>query len=110
MADGMDDRKTISLASDEADELEPRRVPPAVIAAGVGAAVVGLGLLGWLIYRNRRRSNLVQALRAALPARASDLRDRGRERLGDLRDLGVERMGDARLLRDELRKRLKRAR
>lgn len=104
-------RQTIAMASDEIDEMdemEPRRVPTAVIAAGVGAAVVGLGLLGWLIYRKRRRHNVIQDLRTNLPVRASDLRDRGVERLGGLRDLGMERVGDVRLLRDEVRKRLKR--
>lgn len=103
-------RKTIAIArDDEDDDMEPRRVPPAVIAAGVGAAVVGLGLLGWLIYRNRRRRDLFQQLQAALPARVTDLRARGAHRLGDLRELGVERMDDVRVLRDEVIKRLKSA-
>jgi hypothetical protein len=102
-------RKTIAVASEDPDEMEPRRVPPAVIAAGVGAAVIGLGLLGWLIYRNRRRSNLIAQLRAALPSRAGDLRDRGVERLGDLRDMGMDRMSDVRSLSEEVRKRLKKA-
>ena len=102
-------RKTIAVASEDADELEPRRVPPAVIAAGVGAAVVGLGLLGWLIYRSRRRRSLIQQLQASLPGRVSELRELGVGRLGDLRDLGAERMGDVRSLRDEVRRRLRKA-
>jgi hypothetical protein len=114
MADDINDqinagRKTIAVASEDPDEMEPRRVPPAMIAAGVGAAVVGLGLLGWLIYRSRRRRNLIQQLQASLPGRVSELREMGAGRLGDLRDLGVERMGDVRSLRDEVRRRLKKA-
>ncbi len=102
-------RKTIAVASEDPDEMEPRRVPTAMIAAGVGAAVVGLGLLGWLIYRNRRRRSLIQQLQATLPGRVSELRELGVERLGDLRELGVERMGDVRSLRDEVRRRFKKA-
>lgn len=102
-------RKTIAVASEEPEEMEPRRVPPAMIAAGVGAAVVGLGLLGWLIYRSRRRRNLIQQLQASLPGRVSELRELGAGRLGDLRDLGAERMGDVRSLRDEVRRRFKKA-
>lgn len=109
MADDIEERKTISLRSEEPDEMESRRVPMAVIAAGVGAAVVGLGLLGWWIYRNRRRQNLIDQLRTALPVRAGDLRERGMARLGDLREMGTERIGDVRLLRDEVRRRLKKA-
>ena len=114
MADDMNEkvktgRKTIAIASEDPDEMEPRRVPPAVIAAGVGAAVVGLGLLGWLIYRNRRRRNLIQHLQASLPGRVSELRELGAGRLGDLRDLGAERMGDVRSLRDEVRRRFRKA-
>jgi len=114
MADDMNEkvktgRKTIAIASEDPDEMEPRRVPPAVIAAGVGAAVVGLGLLGWLIYRNRRRRNLIQQLQASLPGRVSELRELGAGRLGDLRDLGAERMGDVRSLRDEVRRRFRKA-
>lgn len=100
-------RQTIELAVE--DEMQPRRVPPAVVAAGVGAAIVGLGLIGWLIYRNRRRRNLIQQLQAALPSRVSDLREMG---VG-LRDrsvvLGQGMRGRGADLRDELRSRLKKA-
>lgn len=90
-------RQAIEMARDE-DEMEPRRVPPAIVAAGVGAAIVGLGLIGWMIYRSRRRRTLIEQLQATLPGRVSDLRDLG---LG-LRDRGAD-------LRDELRDRLKKA-
>ena len=68
-------RQTLSMSRDEPDEMEPRRVPPAVIAAGVGAAIVGLGLLGWLLYRSRRRRTLMQQLQASLPDRVRDLHE-----------------------------------
>ena len=118
-------RKTIAIATEDPgeDDMEPRRVPPAVVAAGIGAAIVGLGLLGWLIYRSRRRRTIVQQLRMALPGRVGDLREMGAglpgrmsglrersaERIGDLREIGLERMGDVRSLRDEVRKRLRKA-
>jgi hypothetical protein len=93
-------RQQIELAREEELELEaPRRVPPAVVAAGVGAALVGLGLLGWLIYRNRRRRNLIEQLQATLPGRVSELRELG---IG-LRDRGFE-------LGHEMRGRLKKTR
>ncbi|TMD97404.1 MAG: hypothetical protein E6I72_06265 [Chloroflexi bacterium] len=95
-------RKTIAMSTEEADELEPRRVPPAVIAAGVGAAVIGLGLLGWLIYRSRRRRTLLEQLQAALPDRMSELRDLGVDWRDQLRERGVD-------WRDQLRERVKKA-
>lgn len=102
-------RQAIELARED-EEMPARRVPPAVVAAGVGAALVGLGLIGWLIYRSRRRRNLVEQLQAALPGRVSDLRELG---LG-LRDrgfeLGHEMRGRGAELREELRSRLKKAR
>jgi len=80
-------RQAIELAREEEEDMgAPRRVPPAVVAAGVGAAIVGLGLLGWLIYRNRRRRNLIAQLQATLPGRVSELRELG---VG-LRDRGYE--------------------
>lgn len=101
-------RQQIEMAHDEETE-EPRRVPPAVIAAGVGAAIVGLGLIGWMIYRSRRRRTLMAQLQAALPGRIDDLRELGvglRERG---LELGQEVRGRGTGLRDELRSRLKKA-
>ena len=101
-------REEIEIARDEQTE-EPRRMPPAVIAAGVGAAIVGLGLIGWMIYRSRRRRTLMEQLRTALPARIDELRELG----GGLRvrglELGHEVRGRGTDLRDELRSRLKKA-
>ena len=107
-------RKTIAMAREEPeDELEPRRVPPAVIAAGVGAAVVGLGLIAWLIYRSRRRRTLVEQLQASMPDRISQLRELGVGRLSDVRDAGAGRWSDLRdlsgELRDQIRERIKKA-
>ena len=50
-------------------EREMPEVPPAVIAAGVVAAVVGMGIVGWLLFRSRRRQTLVKRLQEAIPER-----------------------------------------
>src|SRR5262245_14664733 len=102
-------RKQIEIAQDpERGETEPRRVPPAAIAAGVGAAIIGLGLIGWMIYRSRRRPNVIKQLQDALPSRVSAARELG---VG-LRDrglvLGQEVRGRGIDLRDELRGRVRR--
>jgi hypothetical protein len=103
-------RQAIEMANEEADEdLEPRRVPPQVVVAGIGAALLGVGLIAWMIYRNRRRRSMVERWRGTLPGRVSDLRSLGMDRIGGLRDLGSERIGDLRDLGDELRARLKKA-
>ena len=53
-------------------EREMPEVPPAVIAAGVVAAVVGMGIVGWLLFRSRRRQTLMQRLQEAIPDRVRD--------------------------------------
>ena len=102
-------RQTIEMAGEEADELEPRRIPPTVVVAGIGAALLGVGLLAWMLYRSRRRRTLVEQLQATLPGRVSDLRHMSAERIGSLRDRGGERMSDLRDLGDELRARIRKA-
>lgn len=52
----------------DASEMDILRVPSAVVAAGVVAAVVGVGVLGWLLFRSRRRLTLVRRLQDAIPA------------------------------------------
>jgi hypothetical protein len=51
-------RKTIEdRVGDTFDDLpdtDMRKMPPGIVAAGLVAAIVGVGLLGWLVYRNRR--------------------------------------------------------
>jgi hypothetical protein len=102
-------------------EMEPQRVPTAVIAAGIGVALVGVGLLGWWFYRSRRRRNLIEQIRASLPDRMRDARDLGDQirtslpdRMRDARELSDQirgsvpgRMRDARALRDDLMERLR---
>ena len=62
-------------------EMDILRVPPAVVAAGVVAAVVGVGVLGWLLFRNRRRVTLVQRLQDAIPGPARDFPNELRARI-----------------------------
>jgi hypothetical protein len=84
-------RKPIEMSREEMeDTLEPRRVPPGVVAAGIGAALLGVGLIAWMLYRRRQRRTLLDQLQAALPERVSDLRELGTERMSDLRDLTAE--------------------
>jgi hypothetical protein len=101
-------RQAIELARDD-EQMEQRRVPPAVVAAGVGAAIVGLGLIGWLIYRSRRRRRLIDQLQAAIPGRVSDLRELGMGLRDRGLELGQEMRGRGGELRDELRSRWKKA-
>lgn len=90
-------RQAIEMSrEEEMDDPYARRVPPGVVAAGVGVALVGLGLIGWMVYRSRRRRTLVQQIQAALP-----------DRLRELRELGDVRMRDLRDVRDDLLERLK---
>lgn len=53
-------------------ERDMPEVPPAVIAAGVVAAVVGMGIVGWLLFRSRRRQTLVKRLQDAIPGPVRD--------------------------------------
>lgn len=104
-------RHKIAMATEEeeGEELEPRRVPPTVVVAGIGAALLGVGLLAYLLYRNRRRRTIVQEWRSALPGRMSELRELGAGRMHDLRELSAGRMSELRDLTDELRAKLKKA-
>src|SRR5437762_12857649 len=68
-------RRTIELAEGEIDESAERRVPPVAVMAGVVAAVVGLGVLGWMIYRRRQRQDLIRQIQDAIPDYVRDLRD-----------------------------------
>jgi hypothetical protein len=63
-------RRTIERSLDDVKEME---LPPAVIAAGVVAAVVGLGIIGWMVFRSRRRPTIVQRLQDAIPGSVRDL-------------------------------------
>lgn len=59
-------RRTIERSFNDLKEMELPEVPPAVVAAGVVAAVVGLGIIGWMVFR-RRRPTIVQRLQDAIP-------------------------------------------
>lgn len=79
--------------STDPGEGQLRTVPPGVIAAGVVAAVLGVGIVGWLIFRNRRRMTLGRRLRdlqGALPDRVRELQGAIPDRVRDLpADLGA---------------------
>ena len=60
-------RKTIERSLDDAREGEMPEVPPAVIAAGVVAAVVAVGIIGWLVFRSGQRRPLIQRLQDVIP-------------------------------------------
>jgi len=107
MADRMNE--PIPLVRDEGGEPEARRVPPVVIAAGVGAAIVGLGLLSWMLYRSRRRRNLMTTLRDTVPQRVRAVPQRMRAMPRQVRAL-PSRVGELRGLSEELRGRLTRVR
>jgi hypothetical protein len=44
-----------------------------VIAAGVVAAVVAVGVIGWMVFRSRQRRPLLQRVQEAIPGSVRDL-------------------------------------
>jgi len=68
-------RRTIGLPEGDVDEMEGPRVPTVAVMAGVVAAVVGLGVLGWMIYQRRRRRTFIQQIQAAIPDYVEYVRD-----------------------------------
>jgi len=48
-------------------------VPPAVVAAGIVAAAVALGVIGWMLFRSRRPRPLMERLQGAIPGRVREL-------------------------------------
>lgn len=66
-------RKTIERSLDDVRGMEMPEVPPAVVAAGVVAAVVAVGVIGWLVFRSRQRRTLIQRLQDAIPGSVRDL-------------------------------------
>jgi hypothetical protein len=64
---------------------ETRQMPSAGVMLGVGMAIVGLGVLGWMIYRSRRRQTFVKQLTDALPSSIDELRDELGSRLQRVR-------------------------
>ena len=68
-------RKTMDEVEAELAPDDTRQMPSAGVMFGVGMAVIGLGVLGWMIYRSRRRRTLIQQLTDALPVSIDDLRE-----------------------------------
>jgi hypothetical protein len=69
-------RRSMDEAEAELATPESRQMPSAGVMFGVGMAIIGLGVLGWMIYRSRQRRTLVQQLRSAMPtASIDDLRE-----------------------------------
>lgn len=66
-------REAIQRSLDDVKDMEMPEVPPAVVAAGVVAAVVAVGVIGWMLYRSQRRRTLVQRLQEALPDSVREL-------------------------------------
>ncbi|HKC20592.1 MAG TPA: hypothetical protein VKE27_13290, partial [Candidatus Dormibacteraeota bacterium] len=66
-------RKTIERSLGDVIDMEMPEIPPAVIAAGVVAAVVAVGVIGWMVFRSRQRRPLLQRLQAAIPGSVRDL-------------------------------------
>lgn len=66
-------RRTIDRSLDTVRDMDMPEVPPAVVAAGVVAAVVAVGVIGWMVYRSRQRRTLVQRLQDAIPDSVRDL-------------------------------------
>jgi len=66
-------------------EEDTRQMPSAGVMLGVGMAIVGLGVLGWMIYRSRRRETFVKQLAEALPISIDELRDELGSRLQRVR-------------------------
>jgi len=64
---------------------ETRQMPSAGVMLGVGMAIIGLGVLGWMIYRSRRRQTFMKQLTDALPVSIDDLRDELGSRLQRVR-------------------------
>ena len=61
-------RRTIERSLDDVKDMDMPEV-----AAGVVAAVVGLGIIGWMVFRSRRRRTIVQRLQEAIPGPVRDL-------------------------------------
>lgn len=76
-------RERIVRSMDELKDLDVRRVPPAAYVAAGMVGLLGLGVVGWMIYRSRRRQSLVQRLQDALPDKVRQLPMRVRKARSD---------------------------
>lgn len=67
-------RKTIERSFAEMKEMDVSKLPPAaLVAAGFTTGVIAVGLIGWMVYRSRRRRTLVQRLQGAIPDSVREL-------------------------------------
>ena len=66
-------RERIEKSMDDFGDLDVRRVPPAAYIAAGMVGLIGLGVVGWMIYRSRRRQTLIQRLQDALPDKVREL-------------------------------------
>jgi hypothetical protein len=79
-------RTAMNESDEEMVEAQPRQLPPAPVMLGVGMAIIGLGILGWMIYRRRQQSRtLVQQLAERLPIALDDVREELRTQLQRVR-------------------------
>ena len=72
-------RERIVKSMDEMKDPDVRRAPPAAYVAAGMVGLLGLGVVGWMIYRSRRRQLLVQRLKDALPDKVRELPTRVRK-------------------------------
>lgn len=72
-------RERIQRSMEDMKDLDPGKVPPAAYVAAGMVGLLGLGVLGWMIYRSRRRRTLVQRLQEALPDKVRELPTRVRK-------------------------------
>jgi len=67
-------RKSMERSLDDLTDMEMPKLPPAgLVAAELETAVVAVGIVGWLVYRSRRRRTIMQRLQDALPDSVRDL-------------------------------------
>lgn len=57
---------------EEMNDGEMPEVPAAVVAAGVVAAAIAVGVIGWMVFRNRRPRPFMQRLQG-VPTRLREL-------------------------------------
>jgi hypothetical protein len=63
-----DVRGEIDAEDAEGLETNSRQMPSAGVMLGAGMAIIGLGVLGWMIYRRRRQSqDMVRRLAGRIP-------------------------------------------
>lgn len=72
-------KETIDRSLGKVEDFDVRRVPPGAFVAAGMVGVLALGVIGWMVYRSRRRRTLVQRLQEALPDKVRELPTRVRK-------------------------------